>query len=574
MTTGEKHFLVEDLPLITDDRDITFYYSRHDNRMGFSTACMEQFGIPRVIDYPNMDFILELFVPKDISRLKSSVLRCIMSKETAFYIDFVAYDSDGQERELYAKIVAAYDEAGFLEAAKGLVLDLNLASFISLYDEEQSYKDRLTKLPNHKAFNRDWELLSRKAGCVGYVMMLDIDNLKQINNTFGVSAGEKVIWHVGSKLPKLIKKQSAEIYRLLGDKYALILQDASAQKAEKVMDRIVNNFRRETIGVNGKKIRITISAGAVAYFSGLDFSSEKILLNAEIAVQKVKQNGKDGFSFYSRGDGILYKQQFDLLSDIDKAVKAGFQGFELYYQPIYAANDSRCQGAEALLRWRSPNQTLIMPNVFVPILEKTGLIAEVEKWIFKTACEQCQKWISSYGNGKFFIHINLSPRQITRDTLYDEVMSAVRDSGLSPANLILESTESSMMLEFEKGVSLFHKLREQGIRVAVDDFGTGYSSLSYLKYLPVDEIKVDKSFVTNIENDVASKDFLSGIVNIIRSMEYKVCVEGVETDLQKDLLIELQVDLLQGFLFSKPLPSHEFEILIKQEGIPYAQIKE
>ncbi len=551
--------IYKDLLLINEEEDMLFLYSKSDNRIYFSNACVKQFSIPPCIEDPVLEYLLECLMVKDVNRLREMVIQHLINKHTNFFVDMVAYNQLGEERKLYLKIVVAYDKEGNIAVAKGLAIDLNLTGFLSHYAEEQSYIDQLTKLPNRKAFHRDWEVNLKKPNSNGYIILIDIDNMQLINATFGFVSGEKVLWHIANKLPKAVKKAGICVYQIVAGEYAIMLPDYSAKDAEKAMQSIRAYFKREAIGVNGKKIHVTVSCGAVAYYGGLDYAPDRLLLNAELAVQKVKQGGKDGYSFYNRGDGILHKHQFEIISDLERAVKNNCCGFELYYQPIISTKTLQCMGAEALLRWNSPKSKMIMPNVFIPLLEKTDLIAEVEKWIFNQACTQCATWVNKWGLSDFKMHINLSSKQLLRDSLYSEIMGAVNGSGISTSNLILETTESSLILELDKGIDLFHKLRKEGISIAVDDFGTGYSSLSYLKDLPVDEIKVDKSFVTDIEHSVSCKNFLTGIVSIIQNLQYYVCVEGVETQKQKEFLTSLEVDTLQGFFFSRPVTTLEFE---------------
>ncbi len=279
--------------------------------------------------------------------------------------------------------------------------------------------------------------------------------------------------------------------------------------------------------------------------------------------------GKDGYAAYEISDSKLYIQQLELENNLKQAILGEFDGFELYYQPIFSTQTLQCIGVEALLRWNSPKQEIISPDILIPILEKIALMHVVEKWVLNTACASLKKWLyTTRLPTDFFMQVNLSPKQITRASLFQEVMSAIGENGISTLNIVLEVTETYMMIEKDNCVQLLNKLRKEGIRIAIDDFGTGYSSLSYLKTLPVDEIKIDKSFVRNIENDTSSRSFLVGILGIIRSMGYIICVEGVETEEQKEILTMLQVDMLQGFLFDKPISSLEFEkrYITKSQG--------
>jgi|GEM_PF-2532836 len=540
--------------LINGAIDAAFFYSSESKRIFFSEAFVKHFHSPETIDKPTVEQIIDFIVPENKRLLKSRYYQFQRRRQPVFSFVFNAISFKGIILKFLIRLAIKYDPDGNLATMEGVLINLDEASICT----SCSYTNSLTGLPNRKAYNRDMFKLLKEPNTSGHIILVDLDNLSQLNSMYSHAAGDKAIWFLGKKITTLIKNHGGEAYHFTGGEFLILLPNSTAKLSLEIMVGLSSDFSRDVLHIDKKMIRISISSGTVAYYGGLD-SADNLLLNAEIAVQKSKQRGKNNYGTYERGDDLLYWQQFELTESLKQAVNLNCEGFQLYYQPIFSANHSKCIGAEALLRWISPKQELIQPNVVVPILEQTDLMATVEQWILNTACAQLKHWNTKWGKSDFFIHVNLSPKQITRDSLFDEVMTAIDHCGISPNNLVLETTETSMMLEFDKGISLFKKLRETGTRIAIDDFGTGYSSLSYLKNLPVDEIKIDRSFVRNITTDISSKNFLTGIINIIKSMDYSICIEGVETEMQKSLLTTLQVDSLQGFLFSKPVPAHEFE---------------
>ncbi len=247
-----------------------------------------------------------------------------------------------------------------------------------------------------------------------------------------------------------------------------------------------------------------------------------------------------------------------MISQCRNAAISSPNEFKLYYQPIVDAQTFQCVGAEALLRWCLPNGKIIMPELFIPHIEKLNIFAEMEKRILNLASNQSKKWIDISCDKNFFIHVNLSPMQISRETLYNEVSMAIKNSCIENSNLTLEITETALMKEMGKAISQLAKLRKDGIGIAIDDFGTGYSSLSQLRKLPINGVKIDKSFVLDLENDAEAKKFLHHLVAMLQDMDCKIYVEGIETETQKEFLKELQVDFMQGYLFGKPMPPTEF----------------
>ncbi len=536
-----------------------FSYSFFDKEAFFSDVFKIAFNVSNIIINPTMESFMELIVPENRKYFEGKFFLHINSKKQNFDITFNLLDRNGNEEMLYMKSIILYDCEGRPSNIKGTLLRISDMDSCVTRVKEYAYADSLTRLPNRKAYDRDMGEILCNADSTGFIILVDLDNVGQINIMHSYAVGEKVIWYVGCKLPILIEGSESKVYYLAGGQYIIVLQNSTLETTISTMIRIKEYLKKHVFDEDNKAFSLTVSSGAVAYLGKMD-SPDKLLLNAKIVVDKVKSKGKDGYDVYSISDGKLYIQQLELINRLKQDILSDFRGFQLYYQPIFSTQDAQCIGAEALLRWQSPEQEIVSPDLLIPVFEKIGLMQVVEKWILNTACGSLKKWLDTMRLPTgFFVQINLSPKQITRTSLYQEVMSAISENGISALNIVLEVTETYMMIEKDNGIHLLNELRKEGIRIAVDDFGTGYSSLSYLKTLPVDEIKIDKSFVRNIENDTSSRSFLVGILGIIRSMGYIICVEGVETEEQKEILTMLQVDMLQGFLFDKPIQALEFE---------------
>jgi diguanylate cyclase (GGDEF)-like protein len=393
------------------------------------------------------------------------------------------------------------------------------------------------------------------------VLFIDLDRFKIINDTLGHDTGDIVLKAIARRLSESMRAADL-VARLGGDEFVVVAEEldnpeAVAEVAAKLLAVI-----DQPVMYQGQELALTASIGiAVSPEDGRDLQT--LLKHADIAMYRAKEQGKNRHAFYSSCINTSNVDRLSLESRLKKAVLEQNQ-FVLHYQPKVSIQDGRITGAEALVRWMSPDRGLVPPNEFIPLAEETGLISAIGDWVFETACHQAAAWARK-GLPPIRIAVNLSARQFYGQGFVDGVRQVLESSGVRPGAIELELTESVMMQNVQYVADLLMELKLLGLHIAVDDFGTGYSSLSYLKRLPLDALKVDRSFVRDVPRDPDDVAITTAVIALAHSLRLKVVAEGVETEAQLGFLRELQCDEIQGFLFSKPVPAAEFEDLLRRD---------
>lgn len=404
--------------------------------------------------------------------------------------------------------------------------------------------DSLTGLFTSEKFTEDMKESMKNTD--GYLMVIGIDNFKNINITQGRVYGNEVI----KKVAKAIDYYSdypMNIYRLDGDLFAIIF---SNRNQENVID-FFNSVQ------NGLKNICTVSAGVVSYKCGDVIDSGVLYQYAENALDQAKTEGKDRMIFFSEDNYQRNLELVELLDEMKECVKNDFKNFELLYQPQIISQSYDIYGVETLLRYNSPSRGRISPAEFIPLLEDSGLIYPVGEWILKTAISQCKEWRKYLPD--FHISVNISYVQLKQDMIKDTVINLIEDAGLPGDALTLELTESMQLQNYCHFNNIFHKWKQYGIKISIDDFGTGYSSLSYLKSIDIDEVKIDRCFVDHLQHNAYNYRLLSNMIELAHSAKIRVCCEGVETVEELMALQELHTDLFQGFLFAKPYTKEQIK---------------
>jgi diguanylate cyclase (GGDEF)-like protein len=427
-----------------------------------------------------------------------------------------------------------------------------------------AYYDVLTTLPNRELFK---ELLKKalayaqRNDFVMAVLFVDLDNFKRINDTLGHDMGDRLLQAVAGRLVKMIRNsdyiaridenEMTEVAsRFGGDEFILLLNRlAHINDASKVASRILEDMS-SPFELDGHEVFITASIGISLYPSDGE-NVDDLVKNADLAMYHAKARGRNNYQHYSESMNAVVLEHLTLANKLHKALEN--EEFLLHYQPKHSMPDGRINGLEALLRWRADDNELVPPSRFVPILEETGLIIPLGEWILRTACLQNKTWQQT-GLGPIAVSVNISSRQFDQKNLIEVVTQALRDANLSPQYLELEITESTIMQDPEEAITTLHRLKNMGVRISVDDFGAGYSSLNYLKRVPLDALKIDRSFVMNLATSSSDEAIIKAIIALAHSLKLKVVAEGVETVEQLSLLRELGCDEIQGFLFSRPLP--------------------
>ena len=426
----------------------------------------------------------------------------------------------------------------------------------------QAYHDALTKLPNRYLLydrlnmaishaNRNEEKLA--------VMLLDLDRFKRINDTMGHPAGDTLLQEVAYRLNESLRDGDT-VSRLGGDEFCIILEDIKhVENVLKVSQKIFKAFSKPFL-LRDHELYVTTSIGVSIYPNdGSDV--ETLIKNSDTAMYEAKAQGRNNVRLYTSSMNDEALERLAIENEIIKGLEKN--EFVVYYQPQVCLKTDRITGAEALIRWKHPELGFLLPGKFIPIAEETGLIELLGNWVLSTACSQNKKW-QDLGLPPINISVNLSAIQFQQQTLIKTVNNMLKQSGLEAKYLDLEITESSAILDPEFAIKMLKELKKSGIQISMDDFGTGYSSLALLNRLPIDRLKIDRSFISNIVNDTEKQAIVSAIIAMAKSLGLKVVAEGVETKEQMAYLKSHYCDEIQGYFISKPINSEEFEILFRQ----------
>jgi diguanylate cyclase len=442
---------------------------------------------------------------------------------------------------------------------------------------QMAYFDDLTGLPNRTLFSDHVESsLSAAAGGTGSaaILLVDLDNFKRINDTLGHGVGDKVLTIAASRLKRCLRNSDlmhrasvAEgvemVARFGGDEFTILLSTVKqCADAAVVAERIIAAFS-DPLQVDEREIFVTLSIGISTYPT--DGSTlEALLKNADIAMYQAKSAGKNCYRFYRHSMSERALERLTLEHALYRAVER--QDFELHYQPKQRMTSGEIPGVEALLRWRHPEAGLVSPLEFIPIAEENGLIVPITRWVLDEACRQAKEW-QERGLGTLSVAVNISTHVLRQNALVPMVRDALQAALLDPALLELEITESVMLDETRQALAILKELREVGVRISIDDFGTGYSSFGYLRSLPVDAIKIDRSFIADISSNAEDLAIVKAIIATAHALGLEVIAEGVETPEQLRLVTAHDCDQYQGYLLSAPLPAEELTAFLSQPSL-------
>lgn len=415
--------------------------------------------------------------------------------------------------------------------------------------------DTLTGLPNRvllaDRIEQSMRKVDQQGGCLA-LMFMDLDGFKPVNDAFGHHMGDQLLRQVALRLRENLDGHST-LARIGGDEFVLLVEldsvdDAPALAAQQVT-LIAQPF---TVVDHGLQVSASIG---IALYPGNGQTQHELLMNADAAMYHAKGAGKNGYSFFDVSMNTNARNQLQLLNDLRLALK--HEQFCLYYQPKFDAGTGLPIGAEALLRWHHPEQGLLLPDKFIGLAEKTGLIIPIGDWVLNEACRQMRVWYEQ-GYTHWRIAVNLSALQFCHTGLVGSVAGALELHQLPANSLTLEITETTAMSDADASMTVLQQLSEMGVDLSIDDFGTGYSSLMYLKRLPANELKIDRGFVRDLEHDSDDAAIVSAIVALGHALGLRIVAEGVETDTQQSFLTKLGCNSLQGFLLGHPLPAERF----------------
>jgi diguanylate cyclase (GGDEF)-like protein len=430
------------------------------------------------------------------------------------------------------------------------------------YILHQSFHDALTGLPNRQLLEDRMKQATAHVGrrnAPVAVLFIDLDRFKDINDTLGHAAGDRLLQEVAERLGHCVREGDT-VARLSGDEFVVLLVGMhDVEDAALVADKIVRTVSAPC-HIGGSELRVSPSIG-IAIFPDDGQNMDALLRNADTAMYHAKQEGQGQFSFFTSRMNEAANHRLAVGGALQRAIAQ--DEFILHYQPKVSASDGSICGFEALIRWPQADGEWIPPSQFIPIAEETGRIEPIGQWALEEAARQIQRW-QAEGAGCCPIAVNVSARQFRQESVAQALETVLHETGIPPAMLEAELTESAVMFDPAKAIQVLHKIRDLGVPISIDDFGTGYSSLAYLKRFPLDKLKIDAAFVRDIATDPDDAAIVIAIITLAHSLNLTVIAEGVETADQMAFLIDNGCDELQGHYFSKPVPTDEALELLKR----------
>lgn len=434
--------------------------------------------------------------------------------------------------------------------------------------EFQAHNDFLTGLYNRMKCESDLRKIIKQSvrdGVKGAVMFIDLDDFKHINDGLGHQYGDILLQQIAAGLQSIVGLRG-KCYRMGGDEFVAIVMPDMFSELERIANKVKDMFNKPWYLMETEYF-CTMSMG-IAVFPDDSKDVHEIIRLADIAMYESKKNGKNGYTFYDSCSKLNTARRLDIENNMRQAVASGIDEFVVFYQPVVDVRTGECSSCEALVRWDSKALGFMGPGDFIPLAEYLGLITSIGDYVLEEACRQCRYW-NEHGMPDFHINVNLSVVQLLQKDVVGTVARILKKTGVKPRNIVLEITESFAINDMDRVLEIIRGIKELGPRIALDDFGTGYSSLNYIKQLPLDIIKVDKTFIDDIAEDEYAQAFIKLIVELSDTIDTSIIVEGVENENQLNILKELGVDYIQGFYYGKPVPAYEFERLNFRGRINY-----
>ncbi|MDL2283609.1 EAL domain-containing protein [Oxalobacter sp. OttesenSCG-928-P03] len=455
------------------------------------------------------------------------------------------------------------DTIAFLENVARLVSTALLRKRNEQVISNMALTDQLTGLHNRYYLEQRLNQAvgnARQIGQTGYVLFIDMDDFKIINDGYGHDYGDVILKSFATFLVEEYEAES-EIFRFGGDEFVILLHPENAGSVQKVINGLLARAQMPW-NVLDKSFYCTLSIGVVA-FPEENMDSKDIIKHADIAMYQAKRSGKNNYAFFNSTQDNDSVERAELEKEMRESIDNNFTGFSVFYQP-QTDNTGVVIGAEALLRWTLSDGTQVQPMQFIPLAEYLGLIVPVGEFVLRESAQVCRRVNETHP--EFWVSINVSIRQFQQQDFLERVLMIMDETGVNPANIIFEITEGMAMYDMARMKSLSEEFRQHGIRISMDDFGTGYSSLGNMRELPIDIVKIDRTFIRDITTDAYSKSFIRLIIDLVHSMGRKVCIEGVETAEQLKYCQECKADYVQGYHLHVPVPLDEFEKIIAQKS--------
>ena len=479
--------------------------------------------------------------------------------------ELVQRRKDGARINVETRLTLVHDDEGQPTSILAINTDITRRKEAEEAVHKLAYFDPLTALPNRQSFNfalRAARRASANSGHHGALLFINVDNFKAVNETLGHETGDMLLKQVGRRLEEL-SDGGDTVARLGGDEFLILLEPRHAQRealmqhADTMAQRVVQAFSAPFVLDDFE--HLTTACVGVATFQGDEAEDGELLKQADLALYQAKGVGRGVVRFYDPGLQLAVVERATLEADLRQALAR--HELELYYQPQVHRN-GHVIGVEALLRWNHPQRGMVSPANFIPIAEESGLILSIGRWVIDTACTQLARWANQEATAQLTISVNVSASQFRHDDFVDQVVSATRGAGIRPASLKLELTESLLVYDMSAIIEKMQLLKSHGLGLSLDDFGTGYSSLSYLKLMPLDQLKIDQSFVRDVMTNPHDAAIAVAVIDLARRLGLMVVAEGVESAEQRDFLFQNHCDAFQGYLMSRPLPIDRLEVFL------------
>ncbi len=501
--------------------------------------------------------------PDDRDRLAARLGAQFEKSPDTVLVQFRMVRKDGGWRDVEAVVTDQRDRpavAGYVANVRDITERKEFEALLA----HRALHDPLTGLANRQLIlDRAEQMLVRaRRSCDPVaVLFIDLDNFKDANDSLGHEAGDRLLQAVAHRFSAMLRA-SDTIGRLGGDEFVVLTEGASLAAGPSMVAERIREVLRKPFQVDGYEgLTITVTA-SIGIATGDRPSAQELLRDADIALYRAKAKGRDCYAVFEAAMQTDALDRLELKSDLDSALAT--DQFFLLYQPIFDLDSVKIRGVEALIRWRHPTRGVIPPDNFIPVLEDNGMIVEVGRWVLRQACAQAAEWHRL--GYRTTMSVNVSMRQLETDVLVDHVTLALDESGLEPGFLTVEVTESTLMRDATATVSRLRQLKDIGVMIAIDDFGTGYSSLAYLRQFPVDVLKIDRSFVAEMDGSSDSSALIHTLVELGRTLGLVTLAEGIEETSQLEILRNEQCDSGQGFIFSKPVEPAAIEALLTQSS--------
>ncbi|MBM7716183.1 diguanylate cyclase (GGDEF)-like protein/PAS domain S-box-containing protein [Bacillus thermophilus] len=501
--------------------------------------------------------------PEDRDLVKNEVRKLVDKQKSSSIMEFRLQAANGKVIFAETKISAITNEGGLIKKLLFATRDMTDRKNWEQKIYHLAYHDTLTDLPNRRLFmnNLDKAISSLNKQEKLAILFIDLDRFKYINDSFGHDMGDYILIEAAQRIKQALRSMDL-VARLGGDEFTVILpQIEDVEMVKEIAEKIQQKFK-EPIQIPGEQLYLSCSIG-IALYPENGRNADDLLKRADTALYTVKERGRSGFALFKHEMEEKSLERIMLENELTKAVKE--EQFHLDYQPKLDFSNNELIGMEALVRWNHPELGMIPPNKFIPIAEETGLIIPIGEWVIREACKQNKSW-QNLGYPPLTISVNISVRQLEQTNLLGTIQQILAETELDPQWLEIEVTES-ILSDLENAADILQKIRDFGVQISIDDFGTGYNSFSYIKHLPIDTVKIDSTFVRDIQNSEESQAIIEAILVLARTLGINVVAEGVESKSQLHFLEKEGCNQGQGYLFSKPVASDVFEQYLQERKL-------